>query len=159
MRKIIIAALLALATLSGSAKGIDFREDLTRFAKTYDAKAGFEVVKIGKFLMSIAKTAVAAEDKDTGKAIKDIDNMLVVDYSEASKNGKQDFETKLGGILRKAELIIEAKEGGELVRIYGQTDGQKVNDLVIFTPSECALVCLFGTVSLDDLDLVVKEYD
>ena len=46
------------------------------------------------------------------------------------------------------ELLIEAKDEGEKVSIYGTSsrDGSRISDIVMFAPDDGALICFFGTI-------------
>ena len=52
------------------------------------------------------------------------------------------------GIPRDMELILEANEDGERVRIFGVEDGNRVRDCILFS-SDGALIVTEGGIDLD----------
>ena len=61
-------------------------------------------------------------------------------------------------LLDGVELLMSAKDDDESVYIYGYVsgDGTKVKDLVIFAPDEGALICLYGTIDMDNVGKLVS---
>ena len=57
-----------------------------------------------------------------------------------------------------AEKILEVKEEGENINIYGTSsgDGERIEDIIIFVPDNCELICLFGSVSIQQISDIVK---
>ena len=68
------------------------------------------------------------------------------------------FERKVSAILDDAEKIIEVKDGGDSLNVYGTMSkkGDRIEDLVIFIPEDCAMICLFGSISTDKIAELVK---
>ena len=51
------------------------------------------------------------------------------------------------------------KEEGETVNIYGTSvnGGESIDDLMIFIPEDCTLVCILGSISAERIaDLIEK---
>lgn len=160
MKRFFIATLMALISLSGAAQtqGQDIKKELDELVKSYEKQAGFKAVSAGKFMMSLARAAARSESKEASEAIKNIDNMLIVSFEGMSPENKAAVAAKLEAVLGKTELLMEAQEKEETVRIYGRTHEQKIYDLMIYTPGMYALVCLFGSLDVADMPQVVKEY-
>ncbi len=136
--------------------------ELIGLVKNYNHEDGFEVVSVGSLGMGLMKMIARAsaetdEDKAAIDVIKDIGKVVVVDYSDAEMNAKTAFNSKINKVLDGAEKIVEVKDDGETVNIYGTSagNGERIDDIVIFIPEECTLVCLFGTISSKSIaDLV-----
>jgi len=87
-----------------------------------------------------------------------VKKFVVVDYDDASQKVKDEFNAKVARILEKSEILMEAKDDGDLVKIYGNTSegGKKVSDLVIYVPNDGALICISGTVDMDDINGIMN---
>jgi hypothetical protein len=56
-------------------------------------------------------------------------------------------------------MLMEVKDGSDIMRMYGVVDdrGDKVKDFVLFSPEDCTLICLFGSISLDSVMAVASK--
>ena len=69
----------------------------------------------------------------------------------------QDISPFIKCILQK---IIKVKcLNGEKMRIYGVMDEKtnEVKDFVLYAPSDCSLICLFGTLSMDAMAKIASN--
>lgn len=122
-------------------------EQLVELAKRYSGKKGFEVVNLGSFMMKMARIFSDGESE----AIKDVKGVLVVDYEDAALSLRAEFSEKVADILSVTEPLMEIRDEGESVNIYGTpTDDGKITDFILFSPEEGALVVIKGSVSLDE---------
>lgn len=122
--------------------------------RTYNVHEGFDVVSVGGLGLSLVKligrhAVETAEEKAALDLIGDVRKIIVVEYEDASVDMKTSFNRKMADLLENTEKIIEVKEDGETVNIYGMTsdDGEKIDDAIVFVPEESALICLFGSIS------------
>ena len=85
--------------------------------------------------------------------MKGIKKLALVDYSDCDPEVRQGFSKKMTRLLDGVDMLMEVKEGSEVMRMYGVVDdkGDKVKNFVLFSPEDCTLVCLFGTISLDSV--------
>lgn len=162
MRKVIFIFLLALLPLTGMAekKKEYVRSDkLMSLVSEYKMKDGFEVVKVGSFGLSILKTALRAsvtfdddpEAREVMKLVKGVKKVAVVDYEMTDVKSREAFDSKLKKILGSSGVLAEIKDEGEMVRVYGMLseDGSELRDFVLHVPEERALICFFGSLSVD----------
>lgn len=168
MKKFVIAFILLAAPLvlaAGEKERTVPRQRLLNVIKEYRGDKGFEVVNIGGLGLSALKTAArvsmaseAADDPDSAAEIdvmndvmRGIRRIAVVDCEDAGPAVRRRFNDKVFSILDGCEVLMEAKEEGESVYIYGMMDedGTTVRDFVVFSPDEGALVCLFGRISFE----------
>lgn len=68
----------------------------------------------------------------------------------------------LKGIVRISsgcEVLVEASGDGDRVTIYGYLDEKSnlIRDCIIYTPSSCALICLFGNFSMDTIAKIAEN--
>lgn len=119
------------------------------------SEANIEMVSIGGIAMKLGKS-IGGLDKDLPVA-RGIKSMMVVSYEDCPRHIKDKFNARMSNELRGCELLMEAKDNGSKVSIYGTTtnDGERVNDIIMFVPDDGALICFFGTIDSGDLaDLV-----
>lgn len=143
------------------------KNQINSLVNDFRREEGFDIVKFGSFSMNLIKLAVklsdgADMDEDDRKAIKalsGIKGMTVVDYEDAQEPVKDRFIVALDRILSGNELLLEAKDDGETVRIYASPtkDSSMVKDIIIHNPSDGALVCFFGTVDMDLIGELAKQ--
>lgn len=120
-----------------------------------------ELGSAATLIKGIAGLSGEAEDDDTKKAleaIKDIDDLTVLTFEDCSDEDKKVIKSKLESILEKAEILLEASEDGEKVQIFGTSkEGTNVvNDVIVYIPDECTVVCLMGSISMDDLTQMIN---
>lgn len=139
--------------------------DMASLVREYNLYQGFDVVSVGGLGLGLVKmiAKASAENEEDRMALEVIDGLrkiIVVDYMAAEQDRKDSFSRKAAGILKNAEKIIEVKEDGETVNVYGTaaSDGERIDDLIVFIPEECTLICLFGSISSDKIaDIVEME--
>ena len=115
---------------------------------------GTEVVQLGRLGTGALKGAIRIaamsdpEAREILKLAKGIKGISVFDFSGCCEEDKNDIISRLEGILGKAEVLMEAKEGSDRVSLFGVVDdnSQMLNDLVMYAPNDCALICLFGSI-------------
>ena len=120
---------------------------------------GAEVVHLGSFATSIGKgilKVASIDDPDAREAlglIKDIKSLYVFNYEDCSKGVKEKVNSRLERMLEGSQVLLEAKDGEDNVIIYGVVDEKegKIKDFILHTPSECAVICILGSISADAL--------
>ncbi len=137
--------------------------EVVDLVKNYNHEDGFEVVSVGSLGMGLARMVARAaaeteEDKAALGVINNINKVVAVEYSDIAPAKKEAFNAKLSKLLDGAEKIIEVKDDGDTVNIYGTSadNGETIDDIIIFVPEECALVCLFGSVSSKNIAGLVE---
>lgn len=162
MRKTVILLAALMLVTGGPAKAEGTSNKIVSLANQYKHNDDFEVVKVGPFLMKIinwtANKEAGKEDADALSMMKGIKKIVVVDYENASEKIRSEFNAKVQRILAKSEILMEAKDDGDLVKIYGDVthDGEKVSDLVIFVPNDGALICMMGTVDMKNVQNLIE---
>ncbi len=114
---------------------------------------------LGLMKMIARISAETEEDKAAVELIDGVGKIFALEYGDAAQAEKDSFNAKISRVLDTAEKIVEVKDGGETVNIYGTSsdDGESIDDLIIFVPEECALVCLFGTVSSKGIAAIIES--
>lgn len=156
---LVTAMLAGLVVPVKAASGNKIRYgDVAGLVAEYKGREGFEVVSAGGFVLGLLKMVAKAsaetqEDREFFEIIDHLDRVVVVEYYGASQSDRDSFQRKASGILKDAEKIIEVKEEGETLNVYGTTGrkGDRIEDIVIFIPEDCAMICLFGSISTDKI--------
>ncbi len=134
-------------------------KDIIDLVHSYSPKDGFEVVSVGKFGINIAKVFAkkAAETKEEKKEIMEfmdgLQQMVIVDFEDAASAQKDEFKSRIADFLKNSEKIVEMKDNGESMNIYGSSsnDGETIDDLIMYVPEDCALICLLGRISAKNI--------
>lgn len=165
MKRFITAILVIAIAMTGFAKTQKSsvpKDRLMTLISEYSGKEGFEVVKIGSFgteaLKTFMRLSVSDDDSEEAqiilKAMKGIRKMAIVEYDKCNEKTRDSFNSKLEKALSSSELLIEAKDGSDAMKIYGiyNEDENTIHDFVMFAPNDCALICLLGSIPLDSIN-------
>ena len=160
---LILAAMTAAMCFLADAKKKDLKtSEVVELVKEYRSEDGFEGVVVGKVALglvkSLAKMSMDKEDKAALKVISGIKKVVVAEYEDAAPQIREEFNKKAKDILDKAEKIIEAKDDGKEVHIYGTPakSGEAISDIIVYVPGEYTLVCLLGSVSANDISRLIE---
>lgn len=141
---------------SAANDGVD-EADLARIIAKYENKEGFETMTFGNLSLGlvklIANATASEEDKKALDVLDGIKRFVVIEYSGASSAMQTAFNKDLSALFKGVEKIIEVKESGDSVDIYGSLskDGEKIENVVIHASDGCSLVCFFGSVRTKDI--------
>ena len=82
-----------------------------------------------------------------------------MDFSEAAPADRERFVGKAKKILSQGEMLLEAKDGGETVRIYGTSsrDGSLLEDVAVL--ADDALIFIRGSIRMDQVGELIKQAD
>ena len=152
-----MALCLASTAWAGNPGG-KIRSLVTSFKGT----EGFDVVDLGGPAMLLLKAAARAEvddpeDRAAMDLFRSLRRLTVVDFSEAAPETREKFLRKLDRILVGEEVLMEAKDGGEKVAIYGLTskDGSRIDDIII--RADDALISVRGSIRTDQVEALMKQ--
>ncbi len=165
MKRIIFAVLVLTFLMPYASAGErKFKtREIIGLVNEYKSEQGFDVVSVGSFGLGLVKLvakmeADTEEDRQALRILDNINKVLVVEYEGASDAVRTAFGSKLGHILENAEKVLEVKEDGENLNIYGTSadDGGSIDDLMIYVPEDCTLICILGSVSMEDIGSLVE---
>ncbi len=165
MKKILIIIVLALTLpMAGNANAQGKSVPGTQISlliNEYKGYDGFEAVKVGRLATGFIKSMINSGAMESGdpeiqeirRLVKGIKKLTVVDYSSCDLQVRQGFSQKMNRLLGGADMLMEVKDGSDVMRMYGVVDdkGGKVRNFVLFSPEDCTLICLFGTISMDSI--------
>lgn len=159
MRKIITILLIGILAVGSGMPAEATQKKVNSAAVTglvneYHMEEGFTTVSVGSFGLGMIKTLarMSAQTEEERQAIALMDKLnkvLVIEYNDASQEVRESFGRKVNTLFDGAEKIIEIKEDGSTVNIYGTfaDDGDSIDDLIMFIPEDCTMICLFGSIS------------
>ena len=169
MKKIIAMVMLVVMTVgagishAAAQKGRLDSSAIMKLVDKYKGEDGFETVTFGNLAVGLAKmvanaTVQTPEDKAALDMLSGIRKFVAVEYEDASASAKSSFDKEISALLAGTEKIVEVKDGGDSVDIYGtlSKDGDKISDIIIHVPEGSSIVCLFGTLDDKDLGTVMK---
>ena len=160
--------LLLLAPLAGAAASPEGRipkTQLTNVIADYRHSEGVEVVRLGSLATGAVKGVVriaSVHDPDARDALrlmKGVKSLYVFDYASCKPTLRERINQRLNRVFRNTELLMEVSDENDRMQIFGLYDEQSdaVRDFVLYTPSECTLICIFGTVSMDTVSRVMAN--
>lgn len=160
IKTIIISALfLTMSVFSANAQ--------KEFYQKYSGKEGVTKVYISKALFSLIGSAEGMDvnigntgDKlDVGKLAKNLDGLyiLTTENKSLSKEMEADFKVMLNEY--KLELLMEAVDGRDEVKMYVSRDGKDITNFFMHSyasDGELVIIYLGGRIPEDDLMAVMK---
>ena len=153
MKKALLTVIIALA--AGLSAWAGKPAKVYNLVNQYKHNEGFEVVSLGRLgttllkgVISLSASEMDAEDKAALKVFTDIKRVVIVDFEDVQPSVKAHFSRKVEKILDDMELILEASEDGDRVRIYGVEDGSRVKDCILYS-SDGALIITEGGIDFD----------
>ena len=152
---VITLLLIGVGTNPANASEADNGRRIALLVNEYSYMDNFEVVSVGRLGLGLVKVAIRKSGDEDAMALlnamKDIKRIIVTNYESCDKTIKDEFTSRLKTLLDKDQLLIEAKDSGDLVQIFGvpSDDGSKVTDLIINAPDEGALICVQGSIPME----------
>ena len=90
------------------------------------------------------------------QVFKDIKRLTILDFSDADEARKEKFLRKAKRILADEEMLMEAKDDGETVRIYGLSNvGDILEDVIILAGD--ALISVHGMIRADLVGELINQ--
>lgn len=139
---------------------------VTDLIREYNLTEGFEAVSVGGLglglIRMIANASMDEEERAALELMDELRRIVVLDYEDADSSKRESFTRRMTDILDRAEKIMEVKDEGDILNIYGTCadDGDSIDDLIIFSPGDCSLICLFGSISSQKVaDLIEMAND
>lgn len=129
----------------------------------YENEDGFEIMSVGSLGLAIFKAIVKFSDenddaKELMQIVNHLNKVVIVEYDGADSARKDAFSRKLEGIMGDTEKILEVKDDGDAINIYGTyaDEGDTIDDIVVHIPGDCTMICLFGSISAEKIAEIVK---
>ena len=159
--------LLPLAAAAASPEGRVPKTRISTFLSEYRHCEGVEVVRLGRVstaaLKGVIRVAARKENdpdaRDFLKLMRHVKSLYVFEYEDCKPALRDKISRRLNRLLTDSDLLMEANDGGERMQIYGLYDErtEAVRDFVLFSPSDCTLVCLFGSIPMETVSNILNE--
>lgn len=169
MKKIImllVALALPLMMNAATPKGIN-QKKLSAVIDRYSTAPGFEKVKLGSIgvgmIKSVSKVAIKVSGDEEARAamkiINGIKRVTIVSYDGCEASVKAEIDGQLAGVLGSADMIMEVKDGGKAMKMFGvyDEDAGTIRDFVLHSEEDSALIMIGGSVSMDMLAAMAAE--
>ena len=161
MKRILITLCMALC-LVGEAWAGNPGGKLRSLVSSFKGTEGFDVVDLGGPAMLLVKAAARAEvddpeDRAAMDLFKGLKRLTVVDFSEAAPEKREKFLRKALRILEGEEILMEVKDAGEKLSIYGTSskDGSQYHDIILL--AEDALISIKGSIRAEQVSELMKQ--
>ena len=163
MKKLLIT-LLMLLSLGAAARAGEQNPQLRSLVSSYKGTEGFEIVDIGGIGLGLLKAAAQSgarnpEGREALKLFNGLKRLTIVDFSDAAPETREKFLRKANRILNSGEMLMEAKDGDETVRIFGTSseDGSLLEDIALLAGD--ALIFVRGSIRADQIGALMKQAD
>ena len=151
MKKIVFllaALLLTVSSFAQNAKAIyDKYSDMKGVEAVYISPAMFKMV--GK----LPDAEVGDKDMDFSKMVRNYRGLYVLEFSNRVKG--QEMLSEVDKMIKKGkyETLMEAKENGEVTRMYVEAKGSVCTSLVIISMegSEIDFICIDGDINMSEI--------
>lgn len=160
MKRYLLLITLALSLcpfcLAGNS-GQDNIRRINQLVSEYSSHPDFNVVRLGRLGLAAVKVVIRHDlDEDSLallNAIKDIKQITIADYEDCPADVRDRFASRLSKLLDKDMLLMEAKDSGEKMEIYGEPSerGDELTDLILNVPGSGALICIRGRLKMKDV--------
>ena len=158
-------ALLPLAASAARPSRTVSKTELASIVSEFRGYDGVEVVRLNRLTTGVVKGFIrmaAKSDPDAREAfglMRGLKRLTVLEYDEAAPEIRNRINTRIAQALDGSELLMEAKDGDSALQIFGIVDDANglVRDFVVHAPNDCALICLFGSMSMDSLTKLMAE--
>lgn len=162
---LIAGILLSFSALAGAQGKTVSKTGITTAIAECRMYEGAELVKLGRIATAALKATIrlsSLDDPDAREALrimKGIKGLTVLDYEDCSQADKARIARKLERALSGSEVLMEASDDGGKMSIYGIVDdrAETVRDFVLYSPSDCSLICIFGSISMDTLAKIASN--
>lgn len=151
---IIAAMLVCAASFAQSGKDI-----YNKFSDKPKVSAVYISPSMFRLMGKLPEIDMPEDDIDIAPVVKELSGMYIID-SESNKVNAA-LKTEVEKLLKsgKFELLLEAREDGELVRIYTSGDEQTVTSFVMTSveKDESVFICLEGRIGRADLEKLIAS--
>jgi len=158
MKKILTLAVILIAAC-GTAMAQSGKSIYQKYSEAKDVSAVYISPAMFRMIGKIPDLNVEGEDVNLSKAIKSLTGLYLIDSENASINSslKTEVEKFIKG--GEYELLLEAKDDGETVRMYTIGNENTVTGFVMFAVDEgkVTFICIDGKMSREEMEAILAE--
>ena len=156
MKKLIMIALAAL--IGASALAQDGKTIYNRYSEGEGVSAVYISPSMFKLMKRIPDLELEGENVNLGPIIKSLTGMYVINSENPAIN--DDIKRDVDRFIRRGdyEILLEAKEDGEVTRLYTMGSEATVTGFVMLTyePAECSFICINGEIPRAALEELIN---
>ena len=151
--------LVAMLLLGISAFAQDGRSLYNKYSDYDNVEAVYISPAMFRLMGKIPDMELQEENVNLGPIIKSLTGLYIL--STTREDIAADLAADVNHFIQRGsyELLMEAKDNGEVMRLYTVGDEQIVNSLVMLArdAAETSFICLDGTMPRDQLEAVIAE--
>lgn len=157
MKKIFAIAAAMLLTIAASAQ--DGRSMYNKYSDEADVSAVYISPAMFRIMGKLPDMNVSGSDVNVGSIVTGLKGMYVLDSHNKKVNDSLKAEAEKFINKGKYELLMEAKDNGETVRMYTIGNEKIVEGFVMLAveASEVTFICLDGQMPREALEKVIAE--
>ena len=154
-----IYALLVMLALSVAAFAQNGRSLYYKYSDYENVEAVYISPAMFRLMGKIPDMELQEENVNLGPIIKSLTGLYIL--STTREDIAADLAADVNHFIQRGsyELLMEAKDNGEVMRLYTVGDEQIVNSLVMLArdAAETSFICLDGTMPRDQLETLLAE--
>lgn len=154
-----IYALLVMLALSIAAFAQNGRSLYNKYSDYENVEAVYISPAMFRLMGKIPDMELQEENVNLGPIIKSLSGLYIL--STTREDIAADLAADVNHFIQRGsyELLMEAKDNGEVMRLYTVGDEQIVNSLVMLArdAAETSFICLDGTMPRDQLETLIAE--
>ena len=158
MKKLMISALLLISAAIASQA-----QDWSDIYNRYSGKDGVSSVYISpamfKLMQKLPEVQVEDGEVDLTGIIRTFNGMYILDIEDGETAAKLSGEIREKFDGKKYELLMEAQDGPEEMKIFIASKGDIVTDLIMFTAEKtsASLIAITGEMPYSELQKLIAE--
>ena len=157
MRRFFILAALLLVTISSFAQ--DGRSIYQKYSDSEDISAVYVSPAMFKMIGKLPDIELNNGEVNFCSIIKSLTGLYIISSSNAGINSQLYSDVDKFIKSGKYELLMEAKDSGQIVKMYTVGNGVTVNSFVMIAKdgSETTFICIDGNMNRSDLEKLLAE--
>ena len=151
--------MIAIAALiGGSALAQDGKTIYNRYSEAEGVSAVYISPSMFKLMKRIPDIDLEGESVNLAPIIKNLTGMYIINSENPAVN--DDIKRDVDRFIRRGdyEILLEAKEDGEVTRMYTMGPESTVTGFVVLTyePAECSFICINGEIPRAALEELIN---
>ena len=157
MKKFYILVLMLLASVSALAQ--NGRALYNKYSDLPDVEAVYISPAMFRLIGKIPDVELQDGSVNFGPIIKSLSGLYILNIPKSDAAAQLADEVNHFVTKGHYELLMEAKDNGEVMRMYTVGDDKVVNSLVMLSRdgSETSFICLDGTMPREQLEAIIAE--
>ena len=157
MKRILLIAALLLTTLSAAAQ--NGKSIYQKYAGAKNVSAVYVSPTMFRLIGKIPDLQTEGGNMDLTPIIQSLTGLYLINSENTEINANLQADVKKFVASGRYELLLEANDSGEIVRMYSLGDEKVVNSFVMVAveDSETTFVCIDGQMDRDRLEKILSE--